>query len=350
MVNISAGGNESKPLNRAVAAVVAAGIPVVVAAGNEETDACRSSPASVPSAITVGASTETDGPAYFTNFGSCLDIFAPGTDIRSASISSRTASESMDGTSMATPHVTGAVARYLQANPKASPAAVSRALVGDATSVELSDRRGSPNKLLYLRAGTTGSPLGAAAQRSDSARTITATWAPPYGFGSESVTSYRLTRSGAADATGATTATATVSAATRSYRFGNLRHGATYTVTVAAVNAAGTSSASAKKVAMLAGPGKARIVTPAAGSTKDRATSVTAKWQPPTSGGKVSTYAVAVKRVGTRTPKTYKVTSGARSRKVSKLKKNASYVIRVRAINAAGNGSWSAWSAKAKAR
>lgn len=349
VVNISAGGAESTTLDRAVAAVVKAGIPVVVAAGNDDTDACRLSPAGESSAITVAASNESDARAYFSDYGSCVDIFAPGTDITSAAVSSTTATVAWDGTSMATPHVAGAVARYLQVYPDASPAAVSRALIGDATSGAIDDAAGSPNKLLYLQTGTTGTPLGTATTQSDAARTITATWSPPYGFGAPAVTGYRVTIRGAAD-TNASGVSVDLAATARSFTFVDLKHGAKYTVSVVAIDSAGSGSVASKQVSMLAGPGKGRVATPAAGSKKDNSTSITAQWKAPTSGGTPASYTVAVRRSGSSSVKTYSVKSTTRSRKVTKLKKNASYAVRVRAVNAAGNGTWSGWSAKAKAR
>lgn len=105
VANMSLGGGRSSALNAAVAGAVAKGVTVVVAAGNENTDACMSSPASEPSAIAVGASTSADARASFSNFGSCVEIFAPGTSITSAWNTSSSATTVLNGTSMATPHV-----------------------------------------------------------------------------------------------------------------------------------------------------------------------------------------------------------------------------------------------------
>jgi subtilisin family serine protease len=133
-----------------VADLVAAGVPAVVAAGNQNKDACGVSPARVASAITVGATTSSDSRATFSNFGPCLDLFAPGQGITSAWWTSNTATRTDDGTSFAAPHVTGAAVLYLQRDPTATPAQVWSALNSRTTSGVLTNTgAGSPNKLLY---------------------------------------------------------------------------------------------------------------------------------------------------------------------------------------------------------
>ncbi len=151
VANMSLGGGVSASLNAAVARGVAAGVTFVVAAGNEYgTDACSRSPASAPEAITVGATTNTDGRASYSNVGTCLDLFAPGSYITSAASSSDTATTTMSGTSMASPHTAGAAALYLSGDPGATPAEVATALSLSATSGVVSDPgTGSPNRLIY---------------------------------------------------------------------------------------------------------------------------------------------------------------------------------------------------------
>jgi subtilisin family serine protease len=156
VANMSFGGDGDDVLDQAVSGLIAAGVTAVVAAGNDGADACLTSPARVPEAITVGASTSNDGIASFSNVGSCVDLYAPGKGIFSASNQSDTATAIASGTSMATPHVVGAVALYLSSHPTAAPVDVARAIVGMATPNALT-AGASPNRL--LREHWDGTPL-----------------------------------------------------------------------------------------------------------------------------------------------------------------------------------------------
>lgn len=150
VANMSLGGGASTALDNAVAASIADGVTYAVAAGNSNRDACRTSPARTPNAITVGATTSSDARASYSNYGSCLDIFAPGSSITSSWYTSNTATNTISGTSMATPHVAGVAALYLGTNTSASPAAVRNALVANATGGVVGNAgRGSPNLLLF---------------------------------------------------------------------------------------------------------------------------------------------------------------------------------------------------------
>jgi subtilisin family serine protease len=151
VVNMSLGGSPSSTLDAAVRNVISRGVTVVVAAGNSNTDACNTSPARVSEAVTVAASDRSDVRASFSNFGRCVDIFAPGVSIPSAWHTSPTASTQLSGTSMAAPHAAGAVAMLVALEPGLSPAAVESRLTSSATSGVLSSAgSGSPNLLLYI--------------------------------------------------------------------------------------------------------------------------------------------------------------------------------------------------------
>jgi subtilisin family serine protease len=154
VANMSLGGGKSASVNSAVAGAVNRGVTMVVAAGNSSADACNYSPASEPTAVTVGATTSADARASYSNYGTCVDIFAPGSNITSAWNTSSSATNTISGTSMASPHVTGVAALVRAANPTASPAAVSSFLVGNATANRITSvGSGSPNLLVYSLAG-----------------------------------------------------------------------------------------------------------------------------------------------------------------------------------------------------
>jgi len=163
VANMSLGGGISTTLNAAVEAAIKEGLNFVIAAGNSNTDACTSSPASVKTAITVGSTDVTnnggvqqDIRSSFSNFGVCTHVFAPGSMITSTWINSATAINTISGTSMASPHVCGVVALYLQKNPTATPADVKQGILDDSTKdlINLNCRGAtkclqSPNKLVY---------------------------------------------------------------------------------------------------------------------------------------------------------------------------------------------------------
>ncbi|CAN5887525.1 hypothetical protein BH18ACI4_BH18ACI4_01040 [soil metagenome] len=150
VANMSLGGGASTALDSAVNNLHNAGVNIAVAAGNSNANACNSSPARAANAITVGSTTSTDARSSFSNFGTCLDLFAPGSSIRSAWYTSNTATATLSGTSMASPHVAGVAALYKQANPSASSSTGRNAVVNNATTGVVSNAgAGSPNRLLY---------------------------------------------------------------------------------------------------------------------------------------------------------------------------------------------------------
>lgn len=148
VANMSLGGGSSNAVDASVNRAIEQGIAVVVAAGNSNTNACVGSPNRVPAAITVASSTRTDVRSSFSNWGFCIDLFAPGSFINSTSVNGGTTVKS--GTSMAAPHVAGAVALFLQAHPNLTPAEVAASLKGFATKDKISGLNGSPNLLLNI--------------------------------------------------------------------------------------------------------------------------------------------------------------------------------------------------------
>lgn len=150
VANMSLGGPASSALDAAVNRMITAGVVTAVAAGNSNVNASTQSPARVAAAITVGATSTSDARASFSNFGATLDLFAPGVSVVSDWASSNTATAVLSGTSMASPHVAGAAALYLQNHPTSAPATVRDALVNNATTGAVtSPGTSSPNRLLF---------------------------------------------------------------------------------------------------------------------------------------------------------------------------------------------------------
>ena len=244
VANMSLGGSSSASLNAAVARSVADGITYTVAAGNSNTDACTSSPASEPTAITVGATGSTDARASYSNFGTCLDIFAPGSSITSDWYTSTTATATISGTSMAAPHVAGVAALLLSADATATPATIASRLLATATpSVVTGTGAGSPNLLLASGTFTPGPVTAPSAPRNlvatiGNAR-ITLTFDVPADTGGAAITDYVIQRASGGGAW--TTVADGVSNATTATVTG-LTNGTTYSFRVAAVNSASTGA------------------------------------------------------------------------------------------------------------
>ena len=160
VVNLSLGGPTSKMLDAAVQSVINDGVTAVVAAGNSAIDACNSSPARLPAALSVAASDSSDRQASFSNYGSCVDLYAPGVGISSAWHTSTTATASASGTSMAAPHVAGAAVLLLTQNPLLTPAQLAQTIVSAAvTGVIARSGANTPNRLLHIRPAKTSTPV-----------------------------------------------------------------------------------------------------------------------------------------------------------------------------------------------
>ena len=244
VANMSLGGGKDVATNMAADSMVRKGnVALAVASGNSNVSACNSSPASAPLPLTVNATAINDARASFSNFGACTDLFAPGVNITSDWIGSNTATATISGTSMATPHVTGALALYRAANPTATAEAIFVTLLADATpNVVTNPGVGSPNKLLYIGniGGGGGGNLPPVAAYTNTCSTL-ADGARRCDFNGSSstddvgVVSYAWSSPGKANKTGVTT----------SYRFATP---GTFAVTLKVTDAGGLNNSITKNI------------------------------------------------------------------------------------------------------
>jgi subtilisin family serine protease len=249
VANFSLGfGGISSTADNAINSLINDGVSTVVAAGNSAKDACNYSPARVPAALTIGATTSTDARASYSNFGKCLDLFAPGSSITSAWSTSTTATNTISGTSMASPHVAGAAALALALSPTLKPAQVASKINADATTNKVgSPGAGSPNLLLFLpgeeppienpEATAPASPTQVAATAGK--RSAQVRWVQGADGGS-ALTGQTIHVYSGTTKMGTLSVTGTATAATVS----GLKAGTAYRFTVTATNAKGTSGES----------------------------------------------------------------------------------------------------------
>ena len=284
VANMSLGGAPSTALDTAVANSIASGITYSIAAGNQGTDACTSSPARVPTALTVGATDITDARASFSDYGSCVDLFAPGVNIVSDWFASPF-TQTVSGTSMASPHVAGVAARYLASCPSATVGDVTNAVLANATSGTVGAAGvGSPNLLLYsgFTSGDAGASVLAPCAPSAAAVggnhvvhlswTLNAAGAP--------ATSLNIYRGTAPGAEGSTPFAANLTPGTTSFDDTSAQNGTTYYYQVAAVNGSGEAR-SAEVAALAASPPSAPTLNvPTAGNG-----TVHLSWTAPASNG-----------------------------------------------------------------
>jgi len=347
VANMSLGGGFSSSVNAAVDRATADGVTVVVAAGNSNADACSASPASAPNAITVGATTSTDARASFSNFGTCVDVFAPGSMIASAfpftnGVLDPAATRTMSGTSMASPHVAGVAALYLSTNPTATPATVTSTLAAAATPGVVSNPgTGSPNSLIYSANFAPAPPSSPSAPSNlravaGNAR-VSLTWSPPPAWGSGTITDYIVEVSTNQGSTW--TVFADGVSATPSAVVAPLANNAVHWFRVKAVNVSGVGAASTVANATPFAPvvpGAPRSLAATAGTRQ-----ATLTWSPPLSdgGAAISDYVIDQSTdLGVTWTRVVESVSTATSSIVGNLTPGVTHTFRVAAVNSAGTG------------
>lgn len=340
--NMSLGGGASTAMDDAVRRAIADGIVMCVAAGNDYMNAANYSPARTAEAITVGATTSTDGFASYSNFGSIVDILAPGSAIKSASYTGITATATLSGTSMATPHVAGAAVMYLEAFPGSSATDVQNGLKSKATANKISAvPTGTPNILLYAKFSTVTPQVPEAPALSSPLNGATGTTTNPTlaWIASTGAAGYLVQVSTTPDFS---TFTYNGSVTVTSVSLNGLTNGTTYFWRVNASNSAGTSTWSETRsftttaaISLIA----PSLLSPANGATNVSLTP-TLNWS--TVAGSTSYDVQVSTRSNFATIVVNRTSITTTSTSLSGLKRNTNYYWRVRASNGTSSSAWSA--------
>jgi subtilisin family serine protease len=356
VANMSLGGGASAALDAAVQNVINDGVVMAVAAGNSNANACNSSPARAANAITVGSTTITDARSSFSNTGTCLDIFAPGSAITSSWIGSSTATNTISGTSMAAPHVAGVAAVLFGRFPASTPAQIASMLRTSATpNIVTAAGTGSPNYLLYL--DPLGGPIVAPPPPTPSAPSAPTgiTITPGSGqlsvrftagaAGTSPITSYKYSVNGGASwATRQTGTTASPIVIT------GLTNGTTYSVSIRAVSLVGDGATSTPvTVTIPVAPAAPTIGTATANARR----TATVRWTLGSNGGSaITSHVVTAYLNGSGTAAQSVTVNGATavSATVTGLTAGGSYTFKVLARNAIGSSALSSSSNAVTAR
>lgn len=353
VANLSIGGGASDALDTAVKNVINDGVTVAVAAGNSTVDACTTSPARVPEALTAAASDRYDAQASFSNFGSCVDMYAPGVAVTSDYYTSNTATASMSGTSMASPHIAGAAAVLLSRNPALTPAQVNDSLISSATTgVITNPSAGTPNRLLFLPATSTTvtpAPAPAPAPAAPSAPTSVSATAKvesaglTWNLGADNgtaITSQTINVYEGSTKVGSVNVAANVNSVTIT----GLPSGKTYNFTVNATSAAGTGAESAKSNAVTILSVNVPAVTTNVKGTAGYGTAALS-WTKGSDGGSALTSQTVTVYNGTAVVKTVNVPVSATSATIDGLYAGTVYTFTVKSANKGGSSAESAKSA-----
>lgn len=356
VVNLSLGGSASTAMDTAMKSTIADGITATVAAGNSATDACLASPARTPEAITVAATDRTDSQSSFSSFGTCVDLYAPGSSILSAVHTSNTATATYSGTSMAAPHVAGAAAVILSRNPGLTAAQVSTELTNTASEGLVKNvTAGTPNRLLFL-SSTTAAPAPAP---TPAPVTATAPSAPTDVVGSPGETAGEVNLqwtmsndNGSAINNqtiyvyedGIKRYTLDVPVEYNNVSISGFPEGKTYTFTVASTNAAGTSPESAQSNPVTVPSSATAPAAPSGVTATAEIGAASLVWtQGADNGSAVTKQTINVYQGGTQV-KTVDVPARDTSATVSNLSEGETYTFAVTSTNAVGTSPESAQS------